>query len=162
MCALSHSLISPFMWSSHCLGMIFTLNLESKNILAFCFSLNTEGFTKEAIFHQKIVFKWKISTSSTSDSKQFLAYEHITVTLQFIECDSRNEKNVFKKLPWILKKNLNKVFISQLTVQLVACMPSETATALNSINLAPFFWWRALHLLSLSLLLRPSFSITLK
>lgn len=139
MCALSHSLISPFMWSSHCLGMIFTLNLESKNIFAFCFSLNTEGFTEEAIFHQKIVFKWKISTSSTPDSKQYSAYEHITVTLQFIECDSRNEKNAFKNFPWILLKNLNKVFLSQLTVQLVACMLSERATAFTSINLAPFF-----------------------
>lgn len=96
---LSHSLIFPFMWSSHCLGMIFTLNLESKNIFAFCFSLNTGDFTKETIFHQKIVFKQKLSTSTTPDSKQFLAQEHITVTLQFIECDSRNEKNVFKKLP---------------------------------------------------------------
>jgi len=67
------------------------------------------------------------------------------VTLQFIACDSRNEKNVFKKLPRLLKKKKKKkkkkkrrVFISQLRVQLVACMPSETATALTSINLTPF------------------------
>lgn len=133
----------PFMWSSHCLGMIFTLNLESKNIFAFCFSLNTEGFTKETIFHQKLFSSEKylpapLLTLNNSWPRSTLLwlYSSWCVTQEMRKMFSRSYHEYFTKK----KKQQNpKVFISQLTVQLVACMPSETATAFTSINLAPFF-----------------------